>query len=457
MYRWSGFASRLARQAFAVSRIPLSSKPIWVHSKGSNSTSLDPILRIPHMHFATKGGGRGRPPPNEDDEFDDDSDEEFEDEDLDDTDYEWNYETWNLLHQGKKEGEKSMRRPLPMYKAREMVDFHMIKNRIDGLQVITDPKLEEELRKSLHEGLVDFYKKTQDVFDAIDAEQNKEKEALESNQDKKALGVSGKEETEEKLNIEGEVVGDNSEAVTEGSETQSADEGMQVNQTVTVEVTNGEGKTQLTEESAAVDVELSSLEASLEDAVKKNIASAEAVNEDAVDSDTHAIEEISEEASDDGINVFNYDKWTAFRKEEINTQMAIKAEEQKHRAILRWKTQLVLGPGDAWHPANRKATVSVYVRELGLSKYGKLRLVALAGKRYKSPKDELTIVSERFQHRYENQKDVLRTLLDLIEEARKADKLVDDARKEFMKAKPSSVGAPLKSMGSEATSEQASI
>lgn len=40
----------------------------------------------------------------------------------------------------------------------------------------------------------------------------------------------------------------------------------------------------------------------------------------------------------------------------------------------------------------------------------------------------------RYQHRYENQKDVLRTLLDLIEEAKKADQLVNDARIGFLKA-----------------------
>ncbi|KAJ7535157.1 hypothetical protein O6H91_12G021200 [Diphasiastrum complanatum] len=92
--------------------------------------------------------------------------------------------------------------------------------------------------------------------------------------------------------------------------------------------------------------------------------------------------------------------------------------------ILRWETRLVLGPGgDGWHPANRKVKVSVYVKELELSKKAKERLLALVGKRYNPRKDELTIVSERYSHREENRKDVLRTLYALIEEANKADEI----------------------------------
>ena len=40
---------------------------------------------------------------------------------------------------------------------------------------------------------------------------------------------------------------------------------------------------------------------------------------------------------------------------------------------------------------------------------------------------------DRYQHRYENQKDVLRTLLALIEEAKKADEYVNDARINFIR------------------------
>eukprot|EP01018_Ginkgo_biloba_P026038 Gb_03065 [translate_table: standard] len=101
--------------------------------------------------------------------------------------------------------------------------------------------------------------------------------------------------------------------------------------------------------------------------------------------------------------------------------------------ILRWETRVVLGPGEAWHPANRKVKVSVYVKELGLSKYAARRLRALVGKRYHPGKDELTIVSERFAHREENRKDVLRTLYALIEDAEKADTLVAEARTAYMK------------------------
>ncbi|KAK9921430.1 hypothetical protein M0R45_029939 [Rubus argutus] len=78
--------------------------------------------------------------------------------------------------------------------------------------------------------------------------------------------------------------------------------------------------------------------------------------------------------------------------------------------------------------------------ELGLSKHQFRRLRELVGKRYNPGKDELTITSERFEHREENRKDCLRTLLSLIEEAEKANKLAEDARvsyvKERLKANP---------------------
>ncbi|RDX71316.1 hypothetical protein CR513_49354 [Mucuna pruriens] len=102
--------------------------------------------------------------------------------------------------------------------------------------------------------------------------------------------------------------------------------------------------------------------------------------------------------------------------------------------ILRWQTRVVFAPGgDAWHPKNRKVKLSVTVKELGLSKYQFRRLRELVGKRYHPGKDELTITSERFEHREENRKDCLRTLLSLIEEAGKANKLVDDARSLYVK------------------------
>ncbi|XP_061373812.1 uncharacterized protein LOC133316117 [Gastrolobium bilobum] len=102
--------------------------------------------------------------------------------------------------------------------------------------------------------------------------------------------------------------------------------------------------------------------------------------------------------------------------------------------ILRWQTRVVFAPGgDAWHPKNRKVKLSVTVKELGLSKYQFRRLRELVGKRYHPGRDELTITSERFEHREENKKDCLRTLLSLIEEAGKANKLVDDARASYVK------------------------
>nr|XP_010926904.1 uncharacterized protein LOC105049066 [Elaeis guineensis] len=102
--------------------------------------------------------------------------------------------------------------------------------------------------------------------------------------------------------------------------------------------------------------------------------------------------------------------------------------------ILRWESRIVFAPGgDAWHPKNRKVKLSVTVKELGLSRHAFCRLRELVGKRYHSGRDELTITSERFEHREENRKDCLRTLYALIEEAVKADKLVEEARNAYVK------------------------
>lgn len=102
--------------------------------------------------------------------------------------------------------------------------------------------------------------------------------------------------------------------------------------------------------------------------------------------------------------------------------------------VLRWQTRVVFAPGgDAWHPKNRKVKLSVTVKELGLSKYQFRRLREIVGKRYHPGKDELTIISERFEHREENRKDCLRTLLNIIEEAGKANALVEEARTSYVK------------------------
>ncbi|KAK8916699.1 hypothetical protein KSP39_PZI023021 [Platanthera zijinensis] len=109
--------------------------------------------------------------------------------------------------------------------------------------------------------------------------------------------------------------------------------------------------------------------------------------------------------------------------------------------ILRWESRVVFAPGgDAWHPKNRKVKLSVTVKELGLSKHAFRRLREVVGKRYHSGRDELTITSERFEHREENRKDCLRTLYALIEDAVKADKFVQEARnahaKDRLKSNP---------------------
>ncbi|EEF37513.1 conserved hypothetical protein [Ricinus communis] len=102
--------------------------------------------------------------------------------------------------------------------------------------------------------------------------------------------------------------------------------------------------------------------------------------------------------------------------------------------ILRWQTRVVLAPGgDAWHPKNRKVKMAVTVKELGLSKHQFKRMRELVGKRYHPGRDELTIISERFEHREENRKDCLRTLYSLLEEAGKANKLAEDARASYVK------------------------
>lgn len=102
--------------------------------------------------------------------------------------------------------------------------------------------------------------------------------------------------------------------------------------------------------------------------------------------------------------------------------------------VLRWLTRVVFAPGgDAWHPKNRKVKLAVTVKELGLSKHQFRRLRELVGKRYHPGRDELTITSERFEHREENRKDCLRTLFALIEEAGKANKIVEDVRTSYVK------------------------
>lgn len=104
--------------------------------------------------------------------------------------------------------------------------------------------------------------------------------------------------------------------------------------------------------------------------------------------------------------------------------------------VLRWESRIVFAPGgDAWHPKNRKVKLSVTVKELGLSRHAFRRLREVVGKRYNSGKDELTIISERFDHREENRKDCLRTLYALVEDAMKADVLANAARDAYVKGR----------------------
>ncbi|CAA7410445.1 unnamed protein product [Spirodela intermedia] len=102
--------------------------------------------------------------------------------------------------------------------------------------------------------------------------------------------------------------------------------------------------------------------------------------------------------------------------------------------ILKWETRAVFAPGgDSWHPKNRKVNLSVTVKELGLSRHAFRRLREIVGKRYHPGRDELVLISERFDHREENRKDCLRTLYALIDDARRADDLVKETRTAYIK------------------------
>ncbi|KAL8193901.1 hypothetical protein R6Q57_026143 [Mikania cordata] len=131
-----------------------------------------------------------------------------------------------------------------------------------------------------------------------------------------------------------------------------------------------------------------------------------------------------------------FDETSTVEKKDIDDPKKDIDDPPGEGPVLRWQTRVVFVPGgDSWHPKNRKAKLAVTVKELGLSKNQFRRLRELIGKRYNPGKDELTITSERFEHREENRKDCLRTLFGLIEEAGKADKLVDDARTCYVKTR----------------------
>ncbi|CAA6673222.1 unnamed protein product [Spirodela intermedia] len=91
--------------------------------------------------------------------------------------------------------------------------------------------------------------------------------------------------------------------------------------------------------------------------------------------------------------------------------------------ILKWETRAVFAPGQ----------LSVTVKELGLSRHAFRRLREIVGKRYHPGRDELVLISERFDHREENRKDCLRTLYALIDDARRADDLVKETRTAYIK------------------------
>jgi hypothetical protein len=271
------------------------------------------------------------------------------------------------------------------------------------LIVHTDPKQEYELRKTLHEGLVEFYRKTQAAFDEIDAAVEKEQNNIEESDGKEALQIEGETSgaTEGQMeSVEG--------IITEGKEVkislEAVDSSGGEEASVQVELRESESQSHLEgDEALKIGQELSveegkddSEELTTTSVIDDILNDVLTVPDITVEGENALETKLKEDAFGDEVNALNYDKWVAYRDQE----MAKKYEIKKHHATLRWKIQLVLGPGDVWHPANRKASVSVYVRELGLSKHAKKRLLALVGKRYKSPQDELTIVSERYVSHY---------------------------------------------------------
>lgn len=96
------------------------------------------------------------------------------------------------------------------------------------------------------------------------------------------------------------------------------------------------------------------------------------------------------------------------------------------RPILRWEVQLVMAVGTTKdHPANKKATCQVYLRELqeqeGLSDAALQHVARIAGPRYNPDKGELTLTSEAHPHREDNRAHIVGMLRGLVEEGHKLD------------------------------------
>eukprot|EP00249_Psilotum_nudum_P017546 c26382_g1_i1 orf=160-1806(+) len=364
-------------------------------------------------------------------------------------------DTLNLLSRGKD------KEPLPLYKAREMVDYHLSKKeRLNSLEIITDPKLEENLKEMIVHDVDEFVEKVQYLLDELHKEQEEEKtKKAKRDEVRRARRAKEKEERSRKSQENTEVsakddngAGSDADAICKPKEKLKDDsEEFHIGGEGAVKGEDIVGKLPATSNlkedfhMGNGDSAPSSPGKDGSSAVGETIIMSEAISGNATTASPNTLEgerdstltneDIEEskvgDTSNEYVGVIEFGrKLKAIQEEEA--RKAKEAEGENKKPTLTWQTQLVLGPGGAWHPANRKVKVSVYVRELGLSKYAKLRLLALVGKRYNLKKDELTIVSERYQHRYENQKDVLRILVDLVEEAKKADDLVTDAKTKFL-------------------------
>lgn len=96
------------------------------------------------------------------------------------------------------------------------------------------------------------------------------------------------------------------------------------------------------------------------------------------------------------------------------------------RPILRWEDRYVMAVGGHEpHPLNKKAKMSVYLRDLqvetGLSNAALQHIARICGTRYNQNRGELTLVSEKYLHREENCHHIMKMVTDLIEEGKKLD------------------------------------
>ena len=100
---------------------------------------------------------------------------------------------------------------------------------------------------------------------------------------------------------------------------------------------------------------------------------------------------------------------------------------------LHWSSKMVVEPGKVGYvnPLNRKVRAWFHVRDLqehyGLSDAALARIIRLVGPRYRSDAGVVTITSDRKALREENRAEIIRIILELVREGRRADEFVGDA------------------------------